>query len=143
MQDQMRFTDKKGKWIDFTPDFPSNHRGTYKECGEWAFPVFPTNLSIQGSVPTPYIYDDRCSWEDAAKQIKAVFDLPKEERTSRGMKGREWAMGTEAGFTAKEMGKRAITAMDKLFATWTPREKYEFLKDSDFKKRDLNHKLVY
>jgi glycosyltransferase involved in cell wall biosynthesis len=143
MQDQMRFTDKKGKWIDFTPDFPSNHRGTYKECGEWAFPVFPTNLSIQGSVPTPYIYDDRCSWEDAAEQIKAVFDLPKGERTSRGMKGREWAMGTEAGFTAKEMGKRAITAMDKLFATWTPREKYEFLKDSDFKKRVLNHKLVY
>ena len=143
MQDQMRFEDTKGNWIDFTPDFPSNHRGTFRKHGEWAFPVFPTNLSIQGSVPTPYIYDDRCSWEDAAKQIKAVYDLPKEERVKRGMKGREWAIGDEAGFTAKKMGERAISAMDKLFDTWTPREKYEFLKDSDYKKRVLQHKLIY
>ena len=47
MQDQMRFS-KKGKWIDFDADFPSNHNGTIKEHGEWAFPVYPTNRSIQG-----------------------------------------------------------------------------------------------
>ncbi len=47
MQDQMRFS-KKGKWIDFDEKFPSNHNGTIKEHGEWAFPVYPTNRSIQG-----------------------------------------------------------------------------------------------
>ena len=41
MQDQCRFVDDKGKWIDFDSDFPSNHRGTYKECGVWAEPVYP------------------------------------------------------------------------------------------------------
>ena len=43
MQDQMRFVNEKGEWIDFNSDFPSNHRGTYKECGKWALPVFSTN----------------------------------------------------------------------------------------------------
>jgi glycosyltransferase involved in cell wall biosynthesis len=143
MQDQMRFVDKKGKWISFTPEFPSNHRGTFKKCGEWAFPVFPTNLSIQGSVPTPYIYDDRCTWEDAANQIKAVYDLPKEERISRGLAGREWAMSDEAGFTAEKMANRAGDAMDKMFTAWKPREKYELLKDTDFVKQTLKHSLIY
>ena len=45
MQDQLRFEDENGKWIDFDADFPSNHRGTYKKCGEWAVPVFPSNIS--------------------------------------------------------------------------------------------------
>lgn len=143
MQDQMRFVDKKGKWIEFTPEFPSNHRGTFKKHGEWAFPVYPTNLSIQGSVPTPYIYDDRCSWEDAAMQIKAVYDLPKEERIAKGMKGREWAMGPEAGFTAEIMANRAGDAMDELFSTWKPREKYQFIADTDYKKKTLKHSLIY
>ncbi len=143
MQDQMRFVDKKGKWIEFTPDFPSNHRGTFKKCGEWAFPVFPTNLSIQGSVPTPYIFDDRCSWEDAANQIKAVYDLPKQERQAKGTKGREWAIGDEAGFTAQKMADRAGEAMDRLFTTWTPREKYELLPDTTYQPKTLRHSLIY
>jgi len=143
MQDQMRFVDKKGKWINFTPEFPSNHRGTFKKCGEWAFPVFPTNLSIQGSVPTPYIFDDRCSWEDAAKQIKAVYSLPKQERIERGLKGREWATGDEAGFTAEKMAKRAENAMEELFETWKPRKKYELVADTDYTKKTLKHNLIY
>jgi glycosyltransferase involved in cell wall biosynthesis len=143
MQDQMRFVDKKGKWINFTPEFPSNHRGTFKKCGEWAFPVFPTNLSIQGSVPTPYIFDDRCTWEDAAKQIKAVYDLPKEERVSRGLAGRTWAISEEAGFTAEKMANRAGDAMDRMFETWKPREKYELLADTDYVKKTLKHSLIY
>lgn len=143
MQDQMRFEDKKGNWINFSPSFPSNHRGTFKKCGSWAFPVFPTNLSIQGSVPTPYIFDDRCSWEDAAQQIKAVYDLPKDERIKRGLSGREWAMSDEAGFTAQKMGQRAAQAMDLLFETWKPRKKYEFLQDTDHKPRTLKHNLIY
>ena len=68
MQDQMRFV-KDGKWVDFDADFPSNHNGTLKKHGEWAFPVYPTNRSIQGSPKTPYIWDDRCNAEDAAEQI--------------------------------------------------------------------------
>ena len=128
MQDQMRFEDEYGKWIEFNDEFPSNHRGTYKKCGPWAFPVFPTNISIQGSVPTPYIFDDRCSADDAAEQIMNVYNLGKENRKERGKVGRNWALGDEAGFTSEKMCYRIISYLDKLFDTWSPREKYELIK---------------
>lgn len=142
MQDQMRF-EKDGKWIDFTPDFPSNHKGTIKNHGKWALPVYPTNISIQGSVPTPYIFDDRCSPEDAAARIMEVYNMNKEERIEKGLAGREWAVEEEAGFTGEMMGKRVINAVDELFSTWQPREEFELLSDSDYEKRVLPHKLVY
>ena len=142
MQDQMRFM-KEGKWLDFDADFPSNHRGTYKECGEWAFPVFPTSRSIQGSVPTPYIYDDRCEAEDAAKQIQAVYELDTEERKARGEAGRVWATGDEAGFTSEKMSNKIIKHMDTLFETWKPRERYELILAGEVAKKKLVHKLVY
>ena len=47
MQDQMRFVDENGNWFTPSPDVPSNHRGTYKEHGEWAFPVYPTSRSFK------------------------------------------------------------------------------------------------
>ena len=142
MQDQMRFV-KDGKWMELDADFPSNHNGTIKEYGEWAFPVFPTSRSIQGSPITPYIWDDRCTAEDAAKQIKAVYDLSKEERKAKGLKGREWALSDEAGFTGEKMGQRIIENLDELFATWTPRTKFELINTKNIEKRVLNHKLVY
>jgi len=142
MQDQMRFS-KKGKWIDFDADFPSNHNGTIKEHGEWAFPVYPTNRSIQGSPLTPYIWDDRCNAEDAAIQIKTVYDLGKEKRQALGLKGREWALSDEAGFTAENMGKKVIETLDKLFKTWKPREKYELVNANETQEKVVPHKLVY
>jgi len=142
MQDQMRFS-KKGKWINFSADFPSNHNGTIKEHGEWAFPVYPTNRSIQGSPLTPYIWDDRCNAEDAAEQIMNVYELSKEERQSRGLKGREWALSDEAGFTGEKMGQKVISILDTLFKTWKPREKYEFINADEVKDKVVPHKLVY
>ena len=142
MQDQMRFS-INGKWIDFDADFPSNHNGTIKEHGEWAFPVYPTNRSIQGSPLTPYIWDDRCNAEDAAEQIMNVYNLGKEERTARGLKGREWALSDEAGFTGEKMGQRVIKTLDTLFKTWKPREKYEFINVNEIKDKTIPHKLVY
>ena len=143
MQDQMRFVDDNGDW--FTPDenVPSNHTGRYKEHGKWAFPVFPTNRSIQGSIPTPYIWDDRCRPEDAAERIMEVYNLSEEERTALGMEGREWALSEEAGFTAQEMGKRVIEGVDELFNTWEPREYYEFINTNEVSLPTVPHKLLY
>jgi len=142
MQDQMRFI-KDGKWMDFDEEFPSNHRGTIKEHGSWAFPVYPTSRSLVGSVPTPYIFDDRCEPEDAADRIEEVYNLGKEGRKQAGDRGREWALGDEAGFTSEKMGNRVIQYVDELFDTWEPREKYEFMLAGDYKKKVLNHKLIY
>jgi glycosyltransferase involved in cell wall biosynthesis len=143
MQDQMRFVDNEGKWYTPSPEIPSNHKGTYKKHGEWAFPVYPTSRSIQGSPPTPYIFDDRCTWEDACERIKEVYSLPREERKARGLKGREWALSDEAGFTAEKQAERVMEAFTELFNTWEPREKYEIVNATEYKGKFLNHKIEY
>tara|TARA_R110000796_G_scaffold30790_2_gene81977 strand:+ start:84 stop:1523 length:1440 start_codon:yes stop_codon:yes gene_type:complete len=143
MQDQMRFVDNEGKWFEPDTNIPSNHRGTYKEHGEWAFPVYPTSRSIQGSPSTPYIFDDRCKWEDACDRIKEVYALSSEERKSRGLKGREWALSNEAGFTSDYQSNRVIEAFDELFETWKPREKYELINANEHKGNFLTHKINY
>ena len=143
MQDQMRFEDKNGDWIEFNSDFPSNHRGTYKSHGEWALPVYPTNLSLVGSPKTPYIWDDRCDAEDAAKQIKALYEMGDIERKRIGKVGRKWVLGDEAGFTAEKMSNKVIDGMDELFKKFKPKPKFTFTKDTDIERKVLNHKLIY
>tara|TARA_R110001592_G_scaffold15590_3_gene67693 strand:- start:3722 stop:5161 length:1440 start_codon:yes stop_codon:yes gene_type:complete len=143
MQDQMRFVDENGKWFTPSSDVPSNHRGTYKEHGEWAFPVYPSSRSIQGSPPTPYIYDDRCNFEDVTERLKEVYSLSKDELKTRGLKGREWAISDEAGFTSAHQGKRVIEALDELFDIWVPREKYEVINANEYKGEFITHKIVY
>jgi hypothetical protein len=128
MQDQMRFEGPKKEWFEPTPELPSNNRGTLKQHGEWAFPVYPTSRSIVGSPLTPYIWDDRCTPEDAADRIMELYEISPEERQKRGEAGRKWATNVEAGFTAEIMGERVIEACDTLFNTWAPREKYEVIK---------------
>jgi len=142
MQDQMKFTDDKGKWIDFDADFPSNHRATYKECGEWAVPVFPSNISLAGSPKTPYIFDDRCSPEDAAKALVEVYNLGPEERKRRGLKGREWATSDEAMMTAENMCKNVDSSMEEVFSNFVPRSKYDLIKVEDIQPERIQHKLI-
>lgn len=142
MQDQMRFADKENNWVNPTPQIPSNHTKNYKYWGEWAFPVFPTNRSIQGSLKTPYIWDDRCEPMDAANQIEKLYKLPRHQRKEIGLKGREFALN-EGGFTGKIMGERVINAVDKLFSTWNPRSKYELIDCNDIVEPELNHELNY
>jgi len=141
MQDQMRFEFEDGTWVNFDSEFPSNHNGTYKKHGKWAYPVYPTNKSLVGSPVTPYIWDDRCTAEDAAEQIMNVY--LDENRVENGLAGREWAISDEAGFTGEKQGIRVINAFDELFATWKPREKYELINANEFKDRKITHKLLY
>jgi glycosyltransferase involved in cell wall biosynthesis len=142
MQDQSRFEDENGEWIDFDSDFPSNHRGTYTKHGEWVLPVYPTNRALMGSPLTPYIFDDRASAEDVAERLKEAFELGKEERNKRGLKGREWAMSDEAMMTAGNMGNRVIEVLDKGFNSFTPRSEFDIVDSNDYKYNKVTHKLT-
>ena len=143
MQDQMRFVDENRNWFTPTPQLPSNHTEKYKEHGEWAFPVFPTNRSLQGSPQTPYIWDDRCKPEDAVMQIEKLYNMTREERKALGLKGREWAIGEEAGFTAEIMTQRVIEGINQTLKEFTPRKNYEFVNANEFKKPTVQHNLIY
>lgn len=143
MQDQMRFTNENGEWIDFTSDFPSNHRGTYKDHGVWAVPVYPTNISMVGSVPTPYIFDDRCSPEDVAKALCTVYDMGKEERVKRGLLAREWVTSDESGMSARQMCENVIDAMNETFEKFIPRSRFDLYQIQERPKKYITHKLLY
>ncbi len=141
MQDQCRF-EKDGKWINFDADFPSNHRGTVKDCGDWAVPVFPTNISLVGSVPTPYIFDDRCNPEDAANALVKIFNMSSEERDKNGMKGHDWITGDESRMTARKMSQNIIEVLDEGFESFKPRTTFDFHKVEERPIEYVPHKLT-
>ncbi len=126
MQDQCNFT-IDGKYI--TPEqyveFGSLHdRKKLPEnlsWGSWVNPIWPTNRSLQGSPATPYIFDDRCSFEDAAKAIRQWYDTMPDRRVECGLEGSEWMKGNESNMTAKNMGKRFFESMEGCFNNWKPK----------------------
>lgn len=120
LQDQCNFKDEEGKTIEFTPEFTSNHTGKYKECGEWVYPLFPTNRSLQGSVATPYIFDDRCSFDDIASAMSHWYNTTLEERKAAGEKGRQWLSSPQSGMSSVEMANRMKKHIDTLLKNWKP-----------------------
>jgi glycosyltransferase involved in cell wall biosynthesis len=143
MQDQMRFEDEEGNWYTPSEELPSNHYGTLKNHGEWAVPVFPSNLSLVGSVPTPYIFDDRPDFRDIAKTIQYIYQLGPEERNRRGELGRKWVNSEESMMTAENMSKNVIESIDKTFEIFKPRKNFELLKVVKQPRKKILHKLVY
>jgi len=143
MQDQLRFVDENGKWIDFDDKFCSNHYGRYKKHGKWAVPVFPTNSSIVGSIPTPYILDDRCDFRDVAKAIEEVYNLPLEEREARGLAGRDWVLSEESMMSAEHMCDNVISTIEETLNNFKPRSKFELIKTEKLERKKIPHPLVY
>jgi glycosyltransferase involved in cell wall biosynthesis len=126
LQDQMGFVDEKGKYLDpdkhFNAEWGSNHDGKYKKFGDWAYAVWPSNRALVGSPPTPYIFDDRCRWEDLPAAFDYWYNIPKEKRRELGLKGREYLL--EVGMSAEEMGNRFIRGIDNVFEKWSPRKRF-------------------
>jgi hypothetical protein len=143
MQDQMRFEDENGKWIDFDENFCSNHFGTYKKHGDWVVPVYPSNLSIVGSIPTPYIFDDRCDIRDVAKAIEEVYNMSSEERQTRGLNGRKWVQSDESMMSARKMSDNIIDCIEETFEKFKPRKSFELIKIEKLPRKKITHKLIY
>jgi glycosyltransferase involved in cell wall biosynthesis len=125
LQDQMRFEDEHGKWIEFSEKFASNHTGRYKTHGIWAKPIFPASINLQGSIPTPYIFDDRVDIRDIAKAMMYWYEAGPNERKDCGLAGREWVTGNEAKMTAQAMTNSFIEACDLLLENWKPIQRFK------------------
>jgi glycosyltransferase involved in cell wall biosynthesis len=143
MQDQMRFEDENGNWIDFDENFCSNHFGTYKKHGKWAIPVFPSNTSMVGSPKTPYIFDDRLDFRDLAKALQQSYEMSKEEIKERGLAAREWVTSDESMQSARRMNENIIKYVNQTLDTFKPRKKFSFQKVDKLPIKQLRHKLVY
>ena len=134
LQDHCRFEDENGNWIEFDTEFPSNHNGKYKKCGKWAYPVFPSNRSLQGSPQTPYIFDDRVDFKDVANGIKYWYDMDSDTRKSYGITGHEWVSGNESNMSARRMGDRFIECINTCLEKWKPRKRFTTYKIEQAKK---------
>lgn len=131
LQDQCGFINPKtGKY--FTPDdyleVHTLHRKDewgHLEHGEWVKPVFPSNISLQGSIPTPYIFDDRADFRDVGRALYEWYKTPKEERKLAGLKGREFVSNTDVGMTRSLMCERVADSINETLEKFKPRKRFE------------------
>jgi glycosyltransferase involved in cell wall biosynthesis len=131
LQDQIGQTDENGDPVEFSKWFGSNNIGKYKSHGVWAYPIWPVTRTIQGSIPTPYIFDDLTKWEDIADAFMYWYKMDPKLRIKCGLEGRRWAMN-EGGINAKNMCQQFINGMDFVLENWVPTERYGIYTTNDF-----------
>lgn len=119
LQDQIGQVDENGNAVEFNAEFSTNSDKTYNTHGVWTKPVWPAVRTIQGSPLTPYIFDDVCTWEDAAEAIMYWYLMPSEKREKCGAEGRRWAMN-EGNLDSKRMCSEFIKAMDFTLENFSP-----------------------
>ena len=140
LQDQCRFEDEEGNWIEFNDDFASNHGGVYRNHGQWVKPVFPAAINLQGSIPTPYIFDDRCDVRDVSEAIMHWYETSPEERQACGESGRKWAMSDEANLTAEKMAGKFAESIDTLLENWVAPNRFSLYNVKEHINKSKNRK---
>ncbi|NBP67001.1 MAG: glycosyltransferase family 1 protein, partial [Bacteroidetes bacterium] len=95
--------------------------------GPWAIPVWSRALALAGSVPTPYIWDDRVDLHDVADAIEKMYNTPREERKANALIGREHFIN-ESGLSHTNMCKTLIDGIESTFENWKPRKRFEVFK---------------
>lgn len=107
-------------------DWHSNHDGRYTKWGNWSKPIIPSNRSIQGSIPTPYIFDDRVKFEDVAEAMFEWYNTPEETRTQYGMEARQYLIDNK--MSAIGMCENVITDITTCLENFEPKERFTLLK---------------
>jgi len=72
---------------------------------------------------TPYIFDDRCSFEDGGEALLEWYNVGPEERERCGEAGRQFVLN-EGRMTGKYMSESFIKNIDTALENFKPREKY-------------------
>ena len=145
LQDQCGFK-LKDKWLSEN-DYRDNIHSLHNDkkwadnpdltWGEWVKPVWPRTRSLQGSPPTPYIFDDRCRWDEAGDRVKEWYDVGSEERERCGELGREFTLKEEIGMSGKNMCARFVKDMNTCMEKFEPRARYT-LYDTEIDVREEN-----
>jgi len=130
LQDQCGFVDERGNLLTerhYKGSWKSNHTGKYLVHGKWCTPIWPKAITLQGSIPTPYIFDDIVDYRDLVEPFKFWYSLSKETRKELGKQGRDHFMKSEVGMSAEWMCNRFINDMSTAFMCWEPRKRFELI----------------
>ena len=95
--------------------------------GEWVKPVWSRVQTMSGSVPTPYIIDDKVDVYEVAEAIRYWYDKTPEERAEAGKKGREAFLG-EMGLNVDNQNKRMADGIEKAIKNFKPKDRYKLYK---------------
>lgn len=95
--------------------------------GEWVKPVWPRVQTMVGSVPTPYIIDDKVDVDDVADAIGYWYNMPKMERNAAGLAGREWMLKKD-GLNVENMCKTMSDGIDTAIKNFKPKKRYKLYK---------------
>lgn len=131
MQDQCGFINPETNDYFTEDDYIKIHTLHRKDIwgnlkhGEWVKPVWPSNISLQGSVPTPYIFDDRADFRDIGEAIYEWYKTPKEERKNAGLKGREYIMNKKVGMSVENMSERISVSINNVLNNFEKRSKFD------------------
>jgi glycosyltransferase involved in cell wall biosynthesis len=142
LQDQIGQVQDDGSPVVFDKDFGSNNIGKYKKHGKWAYPIWPATRCVQGSPPTPYIFDDLTKWEDAAEGMMYWYLMGAEKREACGKAGRDWALG-EGGINSENMANQVITCIDYTLKNFKPVKSVGLFTDKDYVGNQMNHGLGF
>jgi glycosyltransferase involved in cell wall biosynthesis len=129
LQDQCGF-EVDGKFLtaeDYVEIGSLHNKSKYQNIkhGKWVKPIWPVR-STTGSVPTPYIFDDRVDFADITPLILEWYNTPKEDRDAAGLAGRNWMLG-EGLLSRESMCKTLVDGMEGAFENWKPKQKFKLI----------------
>ena len=129
LQDQCGFKKKSdGKYFTAEDYKKLGSLHNYREWedklthGEWVKPVWPRVQTMVGSLPTPYIIDDKVDVEEVADAIKYWYDKHPEDSREAGLKGRDEFIG-EMGLSNTNMCKTMADGIETTLKNWKPKKK--------------------
>jgi glycosyltransferase involved in cell wall biosynthesis len=125
LQDQMGFNFTEDDYISIGS---LHHKEKSKHLvheGEWVNPVWPAAININGSVPTPYIFDDRINDDEVAETIMKMYKYGKKKRKVKGLKGREFMI---KNLSNRIMCEKMIEGIEKTFNNWKPKKPFNLYK---------------
>ena len=124
LQDQCGFNYTADDYISFGTLHNRNVHGSTLH-GEWVIPVWPSAINLNGSVPTPYIFDDRVNDNEVADAIMKMYKFSKKKRKEKGLKGREFMINN---LSNKIMCDKLIEGIDTTMEKFTPRKRFDTYK---------------
>jgi len=95
--------------------------------GEWVKPVWSRVQTMTGSVPTPYIIDDKVDVTEVAQAIRYWYDKGDEGRKKAGKAGREAFLG-DLGLNVDNQNKCMADGIEKAIKNWKPKKRYNLYK---------------
>jgi glycosyltransferase involved in cell wall biosynthesis len=125
LQDQMGFNFTEDDYIAIGSLHDKEKSRHLVQEGEWVEPIWPAAINLNGSVPTPYIFDDRVNDYEVAEAIMKMYKYGKKKRKEKGLKGREFMINN---LSDKIMCEKLVEGIEDTLANWEPRKRFNLHK---------------